>query len=193
MDDTFVYVAGLALAITIPILCGWYLKLNSHSSSRLPPGPRGLPILGYIPFLGPDLLGKVSALAHRHGPIYKMWLGQKLCVVISSPTLVRQIARDHDVVFSNRDTTAAAKALSHGGDGFAHAPYTQEWRVLRKIFVRDMQSNKGMQASARLRTEECRKAVRYVYARKGEPVDVGDLAFTTELSLTMNILRSVRC
>uniref|UniRef100_A0A7N0ZZN1 Uncharacterized protein n=1 Tax=Kalanchoe fedtschenkoi TaxID=63787 RepID=A0A7N0ZZN1_KALFE len=39
---------------------------------RLPPGPRGLSLLGYLLFLGADLHLTFAKLGRRHGPIFKL-------------------------------------------------------------------------------------------------------------------------
>ncbi|KAK4389420.1 cytochrome [Sesamum angolense] len=65
----------------------WPIRKLINSGKRtpfLPPGPGGLPILGYLPFLRKDLHHQFTELAGKYGPIYKLWLGNKLCTVISS-------------------------------------------------------------------------------------------------------------
>ncbi|KAJ9173452.1 hypothetical protein P3X46_016584 [Hevea brasiliensis] len=123
-------------------------------------------------------------LAQNYGPIYKLSIVQKLCVIISSPTLVKEIVRDQDIAFANRNPTIAAKTFSYGGKDIAFAPYGPEWRLLRKIFVREMQSNANLDAFYSLRRSKVKKSVRDVYGKKiGEPVDVGELAFLTAINM----------
>ncbi|XP_004301296.1 PREDICTED: cytochrome P450 93A3-like [Fragaria vesca subsp. vesca] len=66
------------------------------------------------------------------GPIYKLRLGTKLVVVITSPSLARQVLKDHDVIFANHDVPVAALATTYGGSDIAWTPYGPEWRILRK-------------------------------------------------------------
>ncbi|XP_058008182.1 cytochrome P450 93A3-like [Hevea brasiliensis] len=161
----------------------WVSK-TARGKAHLPPGPRGFPILGYLPFLGPNLHQLFMELAQNYGPIYKLSIVQKLCVIISSPTLVKEIVRDQDIAFANRNPTIAAKTFSYGGKDIAFAPYGPEWRLLRKIFVREMQSNANLDAFYSLRRSKVKKSVRDVYGKKiGEPVDVGELAFLTAINM----------
>ncbi|KAF2298997.1 hypothetical protein GH714_029621 [Hevea brasiliensis] len=161
----------------------WVSK-TARGKAHLPPGPRGFPILGYLPFLGPNLHQLFMELAQNYGPIYKLSIGQKLCVIISSPTLVKEIVRDQDIAFANRNPTIAAKTFSYGGKDIAFAPYGPEWRLLRKIFVREMQSNANLDAFYSLRRSKVKKSVRDVHGKKiGEPVDVGELAFLTVINM----------
>ncbi|KAL4642289.1 hypothetical protein ACB092_02G004800 [Castanea dentata] len=55
----------------------WFLCPAKKSRKVVPPVPpisRGLPLLGTYPFFGT----KFEELAGVHGPIFKVWLGQKI-------------------------------------------------------------------------------------------------------------------
>ncbi|KAK1559675.1 hypothetical protein Q3G72_017168 [Acer saccharum] len=106
------------VAVFAVILFLWNLKSWRKIVPPLPPGPRGLPIIGYLPFLGTHL--------RVYGPIYKLWLGNKLCVVVSSPSLAKELVRDQDIIFANRDLITV---ISDGNDT-AYIPYGPEWRKL---------------------------------------------------------------
>ncbi|XVF41192.1 hypothetical protein PTKIN_Ptkin01aG0260400 [Pterospermum kingtungense] len=122
-------------------------------------------------------------LAKIYGPIYKLSIGQKLCVIISSPSLAKEVVRDQDITFANRNPTIAALALSFGGKDIAFMPYGPEWRMLRSIFVQDMQSNAKLDAFYDLRRNEVKKSVRDVYGKKGTAIDVGLLGFSTVMNM----------
>ena len=105
----------------------WFLwirkKVSKNPTPPLPPGPRGLPLLGYLPFLGADLHLQFADMARVYGPIYKLQLGTKLFIVISSPELVKQVVRDNDTTFLNRDPTIAALIASYGATDIAFQSY----------------------------------------------------------------------
>ena len=167
----------------------WFLWAAKKSRKPpLPPGPRGLPLLGYLPFLGTNLHRKFEELAGLYGPIYKVWLGQKLCVVISSPSLVKEVVRDQDTIFANRDPPIAARVASYGGADIAFSSYGPDWKKLRKIFVREMLSNSNLDGSYTLRREEVKKSIRNVYDKIGTPIDLGVLAFVTAVNAVMNMV-----
>ncbi|KAL2235942.1 UNVERIFIED_CONTAM: Flavonoid 3'-monooxygenase CYP75B3 [Sesamum indicum] len=154
----------------------------------LPPGPRGLPILGYLPFLGNNLLHKFGDLAGQYGPIYKFYLGSQLCVVINSPSLVKEVVRDQDSIFANRDSNIATLAATYDGNDIGFSPLNSQWRAMRQIFVREVLGNNSLQASYDLRKDEVRKAIRDVYTNIGKPVHFGELSFRTELNVIMNMM-----
>ncbi|KAK4400334.1 cytochrome [Sesamum angolense] len=154
----------------------------------LPPGPPGLPVLGYLPFLGNNLVHKFGELADQYGPIYKLHLGNKLCVVINSPSLVKEVVRDQDSIFANRDSNIAALAATYDGNDIAFSPHIPSGGLFGKVFVREVLSNSSLQASYDLRKDEVRKAIRYVYNDIGKPVHFGELSFRTELNVIMNMM-----
>ncbi|KAI3468923.1 hypothetical protein Pfo_025586 [Paulownia fortunei] len=184
------YVASLLVSILL-LSIFWYKKALLNLGGKtppLPPGPWGLPIIGYLPFLGSNLLHQFTDLARQYGPIYKLRLGSKLCVVIGSPSLVKQVVRDEDPIFANRDVPIAALPISYGGIDIAFSPHNSDWRAMRKILVREMLSNSSLEALYGLRKDEVRKSIRHVYSKIGQPVEIGELAFLTEINLVMNLL-----
>nr|XP_023892161.1 7-ethoxycoumarin O-deethylase-like [Quercus suber]POE61174.1 flavonoid 3'-monooxygenase [Quercus suber] len=181
--------ANFTALVSIFAVLFWFLWAAKKSRNPpLPPGPRGLPLLGYLPFLGTNLHRKFEELAGVYGPIYKVWLGQKLCVVISSPSLVKEVVRDQDTIFANRDPPIAARVASYGGVDIAFSSYGPEWKKLRKIFVREMLSNASLDSSYTLRREEVKKSIRNVYDKIGTPIDLGVLAFVTGVNAIMNMV-----
>ncbi|KAK6161516.1 hypothetical protein DH2020_004897 [Rehmannia glutinosa] len=127
-------------------------------------------------------------LGHKYGSIFKLYLGNKLCVVITSPSLAKEVVRDQDVVFANRDITAAAFVASYGGNDIGWSPPNAQWRIMRKILVQEMMSNKSLEASYGLRRDEVRKVIGHVRTEVGKPIDIGGLSFRTEVNVMMNML-----
>ncbi|PPD81909.1 hypothetical protein GOBAR_DD21175 [Gossypium barbadense] len=169
----------------------WYLFLKARKPmAPLPPGPLGLPIVGYLPFLGFDNLHLVfTELAGVYGPIYKLWLGNKLIVVISSPSLVKEVVRDHDIAFSERESPIAAQIITFGSNDIAFDSYSSpSWKHKRKILASDMLSNANLNACYDLRREKVMEMVGDVYENVGMLTDVGELAFRTLTSLIGNMV-----
>ncbi|XP_012471918.1 labd-13Z-ene-9,15,16-triol synthase, chloroplastic [Gossypium raimondii] len=169
----------------------WYPFLKARKPmAPLPPGPLGLPIVGYLPFLGFDNLHLVfTELAGVYGPIYKLWLGNKLIVVISSPSLVKEVVRDHDIAFSEREPPIAAQIITFGTNDIAFDSYSSpSWKHKRKILASDMLSSANLNACYDLRREKVMEMVGDVYENVGKLIDVGELAFRTLTSLIGNMV-----
>ncbi|XP_065858003.1 flavonoid 3',5'-hydroxylase 1-like [Euphorbia lathyris] len=180
----------LYLTLTISLL-GILLLSNilKKSTPQLPPGPQGLPVLGYLPFLGTFLHKNFTELAAKYGPIYKLWLGNKLCVVISSPSLAKQVLRDNDKIFANHEPPVAARIISYGRNDIAFRLYDPEWMKMRKVFVRGMLNNASIDALYQLRKQEMHKGIRHAYTKAGEVIDFGELVF----GITVNSAISMLC
>ncbi|KAL0446147.1 UNVERIFIED_CONTAM: Flavonoid 3'-monooxygenase [Sesamum latifolium] len=190
LSDSSPLSAPLLILISLPIFwCLFMLFTKSASKTApTPPGPWGLPILGFLPFLRPDMHIQFTELARQYGPIYKLWLGSKLCTVISSPSLIKEIVRDHDTIFANRDSTVAGRICSYNGNDIGFCPCNSDWRTRRKLFVHDMLSNSSLEATFDLRKEEVRKAIRNIYTKINTPVQICELAFGISLNAIMSMV-----
>ncbi|XP_074264897.1 cytochrome P450 71AU50-like [Silene latifolia] len=179
-------VTGFASLILLSFI--FSIKKRGKEKSPSPPGPTGLPFVGYLPFLGSDLRWTFKDLADIYGPIFKVRLGTKEVVVITSPSLAKEVLRDKDVVFSNRDPTIAAKTAIFEASDIVFSNYGPELRKMKKIFVSEMLSNVNLEANYHLRTQKVKSMINTVYKRAGELVDIGELAFLTEISLAMSMV-----
>ncbi|XP_065858896.1 flavonoid 3',5'-hydroxylase 1-like [Euphorbia lathyris] len=179
----------LYLTLTLSLLSILLLSnIFKKSTAQLPPGPRGLPLLGYLPFLGTFLHKSFTELAAKYGPIYKLWLGNKLYIVISSPSLAKQVLRDNEI-FSNHEPPVAARILTYGGNDIVFCHYGPEWVKMRKVFVREMLNNESINALYQLRKIELHKGIKHAYSKAGEVVDFGELVF----GITVNSAISMLC
>ncbi|GJU33523.1 cytochrome P450 [Tanacetum coccineum] len=173
-------------AVIIAIL--WYTLSLSSSSQSLPPGPHSLPIVGYLPFLKPELHKQFTNLAHTYGPIFKIYLGSKLHIVINTPELAKVVVRDQDVVFSNRDQTVAASVISYGGQDLVISNNNSNWRNLRKIFVHEVLSNKNLEACRCFRRDEVRKTIKNIFSKIGTKINISEIAFLTEANVITSMV-----
>ncbi|TVU04691.1 hypothetical protein EJB05_47821, partial [Eragrostis curvula] len=130
-----------------------------------------------------------ARLAGKYGPIFSIRLGSKLGVVITSPSLAREVLREQDLVFSSRDVPDAARSISYGGgQNIVWNPVGPTWRLLRRVCVREMLSPSGLENVHGLRALEFRATLAHLHrasaAVAGTPVDVGAQMFLT----TMNVI-----
>uniref|UniRef100_A0A0D9V4M2 Cytochrome P450 n=1 Tax=Leersia perrieri TaxID=77586 RepID=A0A0D9V4M2_9ORYZ len=173
-------------ALLVPTVL-YIADITRRRRSRLPPGPAGLPIVGSLPFIDPNLHTYFAGLAEKHGPILSIRLGSMVDIVVNSPQLAREVLRDQDAVFANRVMPDAGDAVSFGGvQNIVGNPVGPMWRMLRRVCVHEMMSPAGLASVHGLRRREFRDTLRYLHSKSGEPVDVGAQMFLN----TMNVITS---
>lgn len=182
--------AALTISILILSLLGFMIifKKPRKVTASLPPGPRGLPIVGFLPFLTTNLHYQFAELARQYGPIVKIQLGSRLCFVVSSPSSVKEVMREQDMICANHDTTVALEVITRGRLDIAFSPFGSYWRNMRKVFVREMLSKSNLDAGYDLRKVGVREAIKSVVSKVGTAVDVGELIFVTEANVIMSML-----
>ncbi|XP_015579428.3 LOW QUALITY PROTEIN: flavonoid 3'-monooxygenase CYP75B137-like [Ricinus communis] len=180
--------ATIVAAFLIIFWYSWLMNKSKTISPPLPPGPRGLPLVGNLPFVEPEFHRYFAKLSEIYGPIFKLQLGRKTCIVIGSNFLAKQILKGRDAIFANRDPPVVALAATYGGLDIAWRPNSEGWRKLRKVCVREMMSNTTLDACYMLRRRELRKMVKEVYEKVGSPVNIGEQIFLTILNIILSML-----
>ncbi|KAI8546474.1 hypothetical protein RHMOL_Rhmol07G0120600 [Rhododendron molle] len=183
-----VFTISIMLLLSIFFYLWTFNKSRNQITAPLPPGPCGLPIVGYLPFLDTNLHRQFTELANQYGPIYKLWLGKKLCIVVNSPSLAKEVVRDQDTIFADCDPPIAALALTYGGFDILWAPYGPYWRTIHKVFVREMLSNTSLEDTYSLRRDEVKKTIRDLHSKIGTAVEISEIAFLTEFNVVMSML-----
>ncbi|KAL4578695.1 hypothetical protein LXL04_014824 [Taraxacum kok-saghyz] len=169
--------------ILLAISSAIFLYRFWNTTSRLPPGPRGLPLVGYLPFIDPNLHLEFTKMAQRFGPIFKIQLGCKNYIIVSSSDLAKVVVNDQDDIFANRDPPVAALILSYGGLDITWSDNNLYWRNMRKVLVQEVLSNKNLEASSSFRRTGVRKTIKNVYDKIGTEMDIGGIAFSTSLTV----------
>lgn len=81
----------IALFLLIAFLLAILERERRNKSRKLPPGPWGLPIVGYLPWLDPKQPHEsLTSLTKKYGRICALRMGSVYTVLISDPRIVRQ-------------------------------------------------------------------------------------------------------
>ncbi|KAI0516618.1 hypothetical protein KFK09_009295 [Dendrobium nobile] len=140
---------------------------------RLPPGPKGWPIIGNLPQLGPKPHQTLHALSKTFGPILSLRFGSVDVVVASSSAAASQFLRTQDANFSNRPPNSGAEHVAYNYQDLVFAPYGARWRMLRRLCALHLFSSKAMEDFRDVRGGEVEQLVRELAKKAGEAVDVG--------------------
>lgn len=134
--------AWIWTAISVTAFLWVLLELLSlKRNRRLPPGPRGLPIIGHFHLLGKNPHQDFHHLAQKHGPIMYLRFGFVPTIVVSSPAAAELVLKTHDLIFAGRAHHQAAKQLSYDKRNIVFAPYGPYWRNMRKLCTLELLSN----------------------------------------------------
>ncbi|XP_055813981.1 geraniol 8-hydroxylase-like isoform X1 [Solanum dulcamara] len=167
-------------------------KLSSRGTKKLPPGPSPWPIIGNLHLLGEKPHVSLANLAKIYGPIMSLKLGQITTVIISSSTIAKQVLKNQDQAFSTRFIPNALQAHNHYKFSVAWLPVCPQWRTLRRILNTNIFSHNRLDANQHLRSQKVKELIAYCEkcSQEGEALDVGQIAFKTNLNLLSNTIFS---
>ncbi|XP_074344489.1 flavonoid 3'-monooxygenase CYP75B137-like [Apium graveolens] len=186
-DFAFTLTVTATVLLVISLVTITFTK-SKKISPPLPPGPKSLPLVGNLLSLDPDLHTYFASLGKTYGPIVTLWLGHKVGIVINSPVLAREVLKDQDTTFANRDVPAAGYEATYGGKDIVWTPYGPKWRMLRRVCVNEMLSKSTLDSFYDLRRREIRQTMGYFYSRVGLPVDIGEQMFLTSMNVVTSMM-----
>lgn len=149
----------------------------SRSSRRLPPGPRGWPVVGCLPLLGAMPHVALAQLAQKYGAIMYLKLGTCDVVVASKPDSARAFLKTLDLNFSNRPPNAGATHIAYEAQDFVFADIGPRWNLLRKLTSLHMLGAKSFKDWGAIRGAEIGHMIQAMceLSRRGEPVVVPEM------------------
>ncbi|RVW54501.1 Flavonoid 3',5'-hydroxylase 2 [Vitis vinifera] len=165
--------ATLLFFITRFFICSLFPK----PSRKLPPGPRGWPLLGALLLLGNMPHVALAKMAKRYGPVMFLKMGTSSMVVASTPEAARAFLKTLDINFSNRPPNAGATHLAYGAQDMVFADYGPRWKLLRKLSNLHMLGGKALEDSSQVRTVELGHMLRAMLelSQREEPVVVPEM------------------
>ncbi|VAH25076.1 unnamed protein product [Triticum turgidum subsp. durum] len=128
----------LAAALATAVLMIAAVSRGGGRKPRLPPSPRGFPVIGHLHLVRPPVHRTFHDLAARLGPLMHIRLGSTHCVVASSAGVAAELIRAHEGKISERPLTAVARQFAYGDDGFAFAPYGPHWRSMKRLCMSEL-------------------------------------------------------
>ena len=99
---------------------------------KLPPGPWGLPLVGYLPFFGSEPPVTFTRMRKTYGDVISISMGSWSAVVINGRDAIREALVTKGDDFSGRPAFTTARLLNEGRN-FAFSEFGAIWKMHRKI------------------------------------------------------------
>ncbi|KAI9118633.1 hypothetical protein K1719_010965 [Acacia pycnantha] len=145
----------LLLILLSSIFVVFLFYRTTRTRPHLPPGPPGLPLIGnlhQLPNSAPHhYLWHLSKL---YGPLIFLRLGIRSTIVVSSARIARQVMKTHDLVFASRPSLLGQRKLSYNGSDVGFAPYSEQWREMKKLCVLHFFSSRRIHSFRPIREDE---------------------------------------
>ena len=192
--DAFLF-KEICYAILIFFITHFTIRLLlPRSSHKLPPGPKGWPILGALPLLGTMPHVTLTKMAQKYGPVMYLKMGTCDTVIASTPGAAEAFLKTLDHNFSDRPTIAGATHLGYNSQDLVFADYGPKWKLLRKLSNLHMLGSKALDNWADVRATEIGHMLKNIYesSKKGELVEIGDLLSCAITNMVSQVVLSRR-
>jgi cytochrome P450 len=129
--STFTLISGGLLLVALVT----YFLLRDPRRKHLPPGPRGLPIIGNTHQLPQtdEVSQVVINWAKQYGEIFRIRLGMTDYIYLNTPEAVKELMDKKSNIYSSRHAMPMALDTVSDGNRMLFMGYTKQWRELRKI------------------------------------------------------------
>ncbi|KAH6937189.1 hypothetical protein HPB50_025835 [Hyalomma asiaticum] len=105
IGGTVVTACFITIAVALWITRAFVGKTAKQKEKRLPPGPRGVPILGYLPFIWKPFHVVFNDLSKKYGAVIRLRLGCRDVVVLNDLDSIRKGMTNPDVLYRPEDFT----------------------------------------------------------------------------------------
>nr|XP_016453128.1 PREDICTED: psoralen synthase-like [Nicotiana tabacum] len=117
-------------------------------------------------------------------PLIYLQLGQVSTVVISSPSIAKQVLNTHDPAFANRAQLTSSNIMFYNNNDIAFSQYGNYRRQMRKICIVEILSMKMVKSFREIRQDELSSLISLIRSMKGSPVNMTDKIFWFTNSIT---------
>ncbi|ESQ45160.1 hypothetical protein EUTSA_v10010307mg [Eutrema salsugineum] len=145
-----------------------FFKKLSSTKGKLPPGPKGLPIIGNLHQLGRFLHKSLHKFSQEYGPVMLLRFGVVPVIIISSKEGAEEVLKTHDLETCSRPKTVGARLFTYNFNDIGFAPFGETWREMRKIAVLELFSQKKLKSFRYIREEESEVLVKKVSSKAAD-------------------------
>ncbi|XP_006829362.2 geraniol 8-hydroxylase [Amborella trichopoda] len=157
--------------------------------SHLPPGPKGLPMVGSLHRLGSRPHEALAALAETHGCLMTLQLGFVTTIVVSSSEMATEVLQKNNLAFAGCTVIEVMKIKSHYNGSLVWAQMGPRWQALRRLCNTQLFTPQRLDTLQALRYQKVHEMVELIRQTE-QVVDIGRVAFVTALNLVSNMIFS---
>ncbi|XP_052625205.1 cytochrome P450 81Q32-like [Lactuca sativa] len=187
MEVLYLYVSFLLLLASYLFTSIFRRKISNFPPTVFP----SLPVIGHLYLLKPPLYRTLAKISDKYGPIFRLQLGFRPVVVISSPSLVEECFTKNDVILANRPRMLFGKIIGVNYTSLAWAPYGDNWRNLRRIASIEILSIHRLNEFHDIRADEARSLIRKL-ASGSSPVTMKNFFYELTLNVMMRMIAGKR-
>ncbi|OCT46111.1 25-hydroxyvitamin D-1 alpha hydroxylase [Cladophialophora carrionii] len=144
MPSTLFLVGTTVLLLAAILIHNASNRSKVPPDARLPPGPKGKPIVGNLLDIPPKHSWlKFKEWADQYGPIYRLDVFGRNLVIVSTEKVANDLLRERGNIYSSREQLPMAAQLISDGLRPLFLPHGELWRRGRKVM-----HNMTMHASA---------------------------------------------
>lgn len=110
---------------------------------QAPALPGAWPVIGHLHLLRNVKLPHhaLGAMADKYGPIFRLQLGSRSALVVSSWEMAKESMCVNDAAAASRPGVSGTKYFSYDFAAFGLAPYSPYWREIHKVTHMELLSN----------------------------------------------------
>ncbi|KAF1849093.1 O-methylsterigmatocystin oxidoreductase [Cucurbitaria berberidis CBS 394.84] len=143
------------LAIGTLYVIKW--RLQGKHARPLPPGPKGIPLLGNVNDMPkPGMLECHHWLQHKdlYGPISSVTVLGQTFVIINDPEIAFELLRDRSAIHSSRPGQVFSGEMVGWRHATAMSPYSETWKIHRKNITKIASTNVSISVFDRVQEVE---------------------------------------
>ncbi|CAL1272928.1 unnamed protein product [Larinioides sclopetarius] len=160
---------AISLGIFAFLLAFVILKIVKKLTSKYPPGPMGVPILGYYPFLSEDIFPDLIKLGKKYGDVFSLRLGTQNIVVLHGAEVIKEAYNKTE--FLGRPPDSALAMLNPTSAFFGGNFHV--WKEQRRFVVQSMKDlGMGKTKIEEDIMEEINHFIEVLKSYNGKPLDV---------------------
>ncbi|XP_060169551.1 cytochrome P450 71AU50-like [Lycium barbarum] len=183
-----IFLQVLALLAVLYFLQELQNKFMKKKMKKLPPGPKGLPIIGNLHMIGKNVHQDLHQIAKKYGPIMSMRFGVVPIIVASSPHAAEQFLKNHDLVFASRPNNNVVQFIMYNQKNLTFAKYGPYWRNMRKLCTLELLTTQKINSFQAMRKQEVANFVTFINRAACSHVEVDISAKLATLSANMACL-----